>query len=128
MFRVRRACDLGAGFEKQTLRAPYVHVHVLVHAETMTLCAMTFLWFNREVRVVMGAVDDNTQANSSHTTLVHCATCVAHVTARRPAFGLQPTCSLGHGTGLHVLCTCSMCFFAFCFLFFFRTPSLLLAG
>ena len=49
------ARDLGAGFEKNTHTPPYVHVHP-VH-----VCC-DILWFNREVRVVMGAVDDNMQA------------------------------------------------------------------
>ena len=68
------------------------------------MCAVTFLWFNRQVRVVLGAVDDNMQA--PHT--LHCAQCDL-----RTAFGLQT--NSGHGTGLHVqsVHVYAACFFVF---------------
>ena len=74
------------------------------------MCAVTFLWFNRQVRVVLGAVDDNMQA--PHT--LHCAQCDL-----RTAFGLQT--NSGHGTGLHVqsVHVYAACFFLFVFLFVF---------
>ena len=100
MFRVGRARDFGAGFEKKKKKNSAIR--------TVHVCC-DILWF--EV-LVLGAQQQHT--SSSHTTLC-IATCVAHVAACHPAFGLQT--SLGDGTGLDV--QYAECFSLFIFLSFF---------
>ena len=97
MFRVGRARDSGAGFRKK-IRHTYMY-----------MCAVTFYGSK-----CLGAQQQH--ASSSHTTLstLCVATCIAHVTAHRPAFSLQ--ISSGHETGLQVQSAAS--FHRFSFFFF----------
>ena len=87
----------------------------------MNMCAVSFLWFNREVLVLAW----QQHASSSHA--VHCDLRSARICV---SSSLQT--SSGHGTGLHAhyACYSLFCFFFsfFLLLFFLRTHSQLLAG
>ena len=106
---------LGLASKKKKIRHTY-NIHV----------CCDILWF--EV-LVLGA--QQRHASSSQTTLstLCIATCVAHVTAHRPAFRLVQGTKLVYMYSRQHLFHCCCCFFFFFFFFsFFRTPSLLLAG
>ena len=65
--------SVGSANVKRALLGQY-YIRTAIHTET---CVLWFLWFNREVRVVIDTCSGRQAPHTQHMT-VHIATCVAH--------------------------------------------------